>query len=129
MKLIANPPPALSFFRMDLQLVILIQEDRPPEVFLNDDMPRPDRHLLLGLVQSLALAVEEKDVEAVAFIGEAAVGLQRGKTLKELPPGLVLARSTSGAFGAVATVDHGEARRLARKAVRWFTGTIRLDVP
>jgi hypothetical protein len=129
MKLLVTPPPTLSLFSMDLQLLILIEEDRAPELILDNQMPRPDRHLLLGLVQGMAMAVEERDPESVAFIKGGSVRLLRDGNSKELRPGLLLARSTEGAIGVLATVDYGEARRLARKAVRWFTGTIRLDLP
>jgi hypothetical protein len=129
MKLFLDPSDSLPLFSMDLQLVIRIEEGRSPELFLEHGISNPDRHLLLGLVQRIAMAVEERDRESVAFANGCTIRLKRAGEAKTFGPGLVIARSDDGTIGAVASVDPSMARRLARLAVRWFTGTIRLDVP
>jgi len=131
MKISVEPMLSLAVFSEDLQCIICIGDDdgAVPEVYVDEGVPRPDRHLLLGLVQSILMAVEEADAEAVAFRQSCTVRLERPDETKDLNPGLIVVRSVSGKFGAVTTADPKDARRLARRAVRWFTGTIRLDIP
>lgn len=106
-----------------------VEGDGPPEVFVRDGLPRPDRHLLLGLVQAVSMAVEERDPESVVFIESCSIRMERAGLLKELGSSLVIVRAEDGGIGVLAVGDPADARRRARRAVRWFTGTIRLDVP
>jgi len=129
MRLVVDPSPSLPCFAKDLGVVIEIREDRPPELHVADGLPRPDRHFLLGLVQTVAIAVDEKDAETLSLMDACTVRLERAGEFKELRPGLIVLRTTEGGIGVLAAGGVREARRLARHAVRWFTGTIRLDVP
>ncbi len=131
MKLSAHPMPALSVFSEDLQFVIHLGDNdvAVPELYIEDGLPRPDRHLLVGLAQTVLMAVEEKDPETVAFLDPCTVCLKRSDETKLLGRGLIVVRSMTGKFGALVTITPGEARRLARKAVRRLTGAIRLDIP
>lgn len=129
MKLLVSPPPPLPVFSQDLELVILVQEESIPQIFVEEGVPRPDRHLLLGLIQAVSMSVQERDPESVVCTENCAMRLDRSGDLRQLEPGLVIVRSKEGRFGVLAASDHSSARRLARQALRWFTGTIRLDVP
>jgi hypothetical protein len=131
MKITNQPMPTLSAFSEDLQFVIHIGDGDTavPELYLEDGLPRPDRHLLVGMAQSILMAVEEADPETVAFVEPCDIHLERSGETKSLNRGLIVVRSRTGKFGALVTATPREARRLARKAVRWFTGAIRLDIP
>lgn len=129
MRLLIDPLPSLPLFLLDAELVIRFAEDLPPEVYIEEGHPRPDRHLLLGIAQSVLVAVEEMDPESVELIGTCAIKLDRANEIKELGAGLVIVRVRDGGFGALVVGDSQLALRLARQAVRWFTGTIRLDIP
>lgn len=122
-------PPQLSFFNTELELVICIREDVPPEIFWEDEKPRPDRHLLLGMMQTIVLAVEEADRTSVAFSDNCSLQLEKNDETKDLDSALTVVRSEDGRFGALAIGDQHYIRRLAKRAERWFTGTIRLDIP
>jgi hypothetical protein len=129
MRLFLDPSPSLEVFSQDLQTIISVEGENPPEVFVRDGLPRPDRHLLLGLVQAVSIAVEERDPESVVFMESCSIRIERAGLLKDLAPSLLIVRAEDGSVGALAIEDPAEARRRARKVVRWFTGTIRLDVP
>jgi len=129
MKIVTEPSTSLPGLSEDLQLVIRIAEDEAPEVFLQEGSPKPDRHMLLGIVQSVTVAVEEKDPDIVRFVRPCAIRLERDGDTRVFDSGLVIARSDGGAIAALVMVDPQAGRRLARQALRWFTGTIRLDVP
>jgi hypothetical protein len=129
MKLLVDPLPSLPLFSLEPELVIQIQEDRPPEVYVEEGLPRPDRHLLLGIVQSILVAVEEMDPESVELMSTFTIKLDRAGAFKELGVGLLIVRVRDGRFGALIAGDSLLARRLARQGVRWFTGAIRLDIP
>ncbi len=129
MKLIFDPLPSLPLFALDPELVIRIEEDQPAEVYIGEDLPKPDRHLLLGIAQSILVAVEEMDPESVELISRCTVKLDRADEAKEFDPGMIIVRVKDGRFGALIVGDARYALRLARQAVRRFTGTIRLDIP
>lgn len=129
MKLNISPNPPNPFFGDELDIVILIGEDRLPEVFPGEDQPRPDRHLLLGLVQAVSMAIGERDPESVVFLDDGSVQLDRSGESTDVAAGLVIAKSGCGRFAALVLGDPTAAGRLARQAVRWFTGTVRLDIP
>lgn len=129
MQLMMVPPVSNSLFSTDLQLVIRVEEDRSPELLLEPGLPTPDRHLVLGLVQSVAVSIEELDPESVELAEGTQVALRRGDEITGFGAGVTVVRNVHGHFGALCTVDPKRARRLARLALRWFTGTIRLDVP
>jgi hypothetical protein len=129
MKLVIDPLPSLSLFSLDAELVIQIEEDRPPEVYVEEGLPRPDRHLLLGIVQSVLVAVEEMDPESVELMSTCTIKLDRAGEVKEFGSGLVIVRAKDGRFGTLIVGDSWLALRLARQGLRWFTGTIRLDIP
>lgn len=129
MRLIVDPTPALALFQQDLGLIICVRDGLAPEIHVKGGLPKPDRHLLLGLMQTVAVAVGEMDRELVDFVETRSIVLDSDAGSMALLPGLVIARSTNGEFGVLAPQDTRQARVLARQALRWFTGTIRLDVP
>jgi hypothetical protein len=129
MKLLLDPLPSLPLFSLDPELVIRVEEDRPAEVYIAEGLPRPDRHLLLGIAQTVLVAVEEMDPEIVELTGRCTIRLDRANEIKQFGAGLVIVRVKDGRFGALIVGDARLALRLARQGVRWFTGTIRLDIP
>ncbi len=129
MKLSISPNPSNPLFNDRLDIVILIGEDRLPEVFPAEGHPRPDRHLLLGLVQTIAMAIAERDPESVVFLDNGSVRLDRSGESKDVAADLVIAKNGQGRFAALVVGDSTAAGRVVRQAVRWFTGTVRLDVP
>ena len=129
MKLLIDPLPQWSLFSTDLELVIEHRESGIPHVHLGQGVPRPDRHLLLGIVQSIVLAVQERDSESVVIADSMTVRLESSEGARTLETGLVIVRARDGRFGALACGDWQTARARAREALRYFTGTVRLDVP
>jgi hypothetical protein len=129
MRLIVDPAPALPVFEQDLDLVICVSEGRAPEIHVKQGIPKPDRHLLLGLVQTVSVVVGEMDRELVCFMEPRSLVLEMETGSRPVQQGLVIARTSDGAFGVLAIEDKRQARVLAREALRWFTGTIRLDIP
>lgn len=129
MRLFIDPPAALEVFEKELVLVISASRHGPPEVFIKEGLAQPDRHFLLGVVQAVAVAVEEADTEFTAFVDADSLTLESSGFARALPNGLIIVRSEDGSLGGLAVTDTGVARRLAREAVRWFTGSIRLDIP
>jgi len=129
MKILVEPAPSLPLFADDLELVIAVEEESVPALYTDNGLPRPDRHLLLGLMQAVSIAVEERDPESVVFKNGWSATLQTGSKAAEIRPGLVIVRSKAGRFAVLAPEDYASSRRLARQAVRWFTRAIRLDVP
>jgi hypothetical protein len=129
MRLTIDPIPTIPQFNCELEIVILITQDRLPEVFGAEDLPRPDRHFLLGLVQTAAMAIGEQDPESVVFVENCSMQLDRAGESKDVAAGLAVVKNREGRFGTLVVGDWTTAGRLARQAVRWFTGTVRLDVP
>lgn len=129
MRLLIDPLPSLPLFSQDAELVIRFTEDLPPEVYIEEGEPRPDRHLLLGIAQSILVAVEEMDPESVELMDSCTIKLDRANEIKELEADLTIVRVRDGRFGALVLGDSRVALRLARQAVRRFSGTIRLDIP
>lgn len=129
MRLLIDPPVPLLQLNQDLELVMLICGERMPEMFLSEGVPHPDRHLLLGIVQTVAVRVEERDPDSVFFSKDCSVILERGPESRPVQADLIISRSLTGAIGVLVMADHADGRRMCRRAVRWFMGTIRLDVP
>lgn len=129
MRLKISPKPDFTLLDVELDLVIALYEEKPPEVFLQSGTPRPDRHYLLGMAQTIVVAVEESDKESVIFLESGEAELQESGEARILDSNLLIVRSIEGRFSAVVFGDPHQARRLARRAERWFTGTIRLDIP
>jgi hypothetical protein len=129
MKLLVSPLPQLQLFGSELELVICLHEDSSPEVFLEDKKPRPDRHMLLGMMQTIVMAIEEMDPTFVEFAENFSLRLVRNGEERDIDSGLTIVRSVDGRYGALAEGDARQVRRLARRAERWFTGAIRLDIP
>ena len=129
MQVLIDPSPPVPFFPPDSELVIRMEESQPPEVYVEEGLPRPDRHLLLGIAQSALLALEELDRECVLLMNKCTIRVLRANEKKEFASGLVIVRSKSGRFCAIVVGDSRLGVRLARQCVRWLTGTIRLDVP
>lgn len=130
MKLRIYPPPDNEAFQKPLQLLITVEPDGRPEVYVGEDILKPDRHLVLGIAQSMAVQIEEKDPETVVFIYSAIVDLEWRQSIQRLTAGLIIARTVEeGAIAALVLGDPSSGRRLARQAIRALTGTIRLDVP
>lgn len=129
MRITTDPATLLPVFLEDLYLVILARDGMLPEVSVAEGTPAPDRHLVLGLVQSAVLAIEERDPETVVCKEYRSILLHRSGETKELAHGLVIGTSRDRSFGVLASCDWKEARRVARQTLRWFTGTVRLDIP
>ena len=130
MRLTIEPKPSLPQFSSDLDLVIVTtDDDRIPEIFVTEGSPVPDRHMLLGLVQIVSVAVQEQDPESVVRMDICSMRLQRAGEEKDISPGLAIVRTEEGQFAVLGVGDLSTMKRLTRNALRWFTGTIRLDVP
>ena len=129
MKLHIDPPPSLEIFRQKLELVVCIKEGDLPGVYAIETSAKPDRHFLLGIVQTALIAIEEADPESTAFMDTNSLTLERSNELIPLNCQLIIVRSAAGAFAALTGTDKALARRLAREAARRFTGTVRLDIP
>jgi hypothetical protein len=129
MRITTDPATLLPVFSEDLYLVILARDGTIPEVSVAEGTPTPDRHLLLGLAQSAVLAIEERDPETVVCKEYRSILLHRSGETKELVHGLVIGTSRDRSFGVLASCDWKEAIHVARKTLRWFTGTVRLDIP
>lgn len=110
-------------------MVIALEETGIPGVYVAEDLPRPDRHLLLGMVQVIAVAVQENDPDAFEHMDSASMELRTSRESRSLTSGLIVARARDGSFGALGVGDLGSVRAVARKALRYFTGTVRLDIP
>jgi hypothetical protein len=128
MKIVTNPSVNFPILLEDLEIVVRIVENSLPEIYYQG-VPNPDRHMLLGLIQSSAMAIEEKDPELVYFTDFTSIELQRDDETRPLYPGVIVIRSVALHFGVLAPYDRQTSRRMARAAVRYFMGTIRLDVP
>ena len=124
-----NPPPPLEVFEHRLDLVICIKEGAIPVVYTAENSAKPDRHFLLGVVQTALIAIEESDPESVVFVDADSLILERSNEVMPLDCELIVARSAAGAFAVLAGKDKAFARHLAREAARRLTGTIRLDIP
>jgi hypothetical protein len=124
-----DPPPPLEVFGQQLELVICVKDGPIPGVYTTETSAKPDRHFLLGVVQTALIAIEESDPESVVFMDTKALTLERSNELIPLDCELVIARSVAGAFAVLTGSDKALARRLAREAARRLTGTIRLDIP
>jgi hypothetical protein len=129
MRLKISPKPGLALLDTELDLVIALYEERNPEILLHDGIAHPDRHFLLGMAQTIVVAVEESDKDSVLFLESGAAELEKSGELRILDSNLLIVRSIDGRFSAIAFGDPHQARRLARRAERWFTGTVRLDIP
>lgn len=113
-----------------LHLVLTLEPEGHFEVYTSEDSLKPDRHLLLGIAQAMAIQIEEKDPDTVAFAPEVEVELEIDGTVKRLSSDLIIVRTyEEGALAALVRGDSSSGRRLGRQAVRALTGTIRLDVP
>lgn len=129
MKLHIDPPPRLEIFGQQLELAICIKEGAVPDVHTIENSAKPDRHFLLGIVQTALIAIEEADPESTAFMDTNSLTLERSNESIQLNCQLIIVRSAAGAFAVLTGTDQALARRLAREAARRFTGTIRLDIP
>jgi hypothetical protein len=121
--------PSLALFTKELELVVTVDESAIPEIYPREGQPMPDRHFLLGLVQTAGVLLEERDPESVAVLKQCSIRLERGETVISLDSAFVIVRPVDGRLGVLAVGDWQTARRLARKAVRHFTTAIRIDVP
>jgi hypothetical protein len=129
MRLLVDPKCELEVFNNDLTIVISAREGASPEMHFSAGSAKPDRHLLLGMAQAVMFAVEESDPDMVRFVEFAKVTLDDGNVSKELTSNLLIARDDSGKYGALVIGAGQGGKRLAREVTRWFTGTIRLDIP
>ena len=124
-----GPPPPLEVFGQQLELIICVKEGAIPRVYTIETSARPDRHFLLGVVQTALIAIEESDPESVVFMDTQTLTLERSNELIPLDCELMIARSVAGALAVLTGTDKALARHLAREAARRLTGTIRLDIP
>lgn len=129
MKLTIQPDPKLDIFRDNLELAICVRENQTPEILIEEGLPRPDRHLLLGIVQAITIAAEENDEEMLEVSDNCTVAVHFAGEKKFAEQVLVIVRSQNGRFAAFFNGDRRTAKSFAKKALRWFTGTIRLDIP
>ncbi|MEW6352556.1 MAG: hypothetical protein AB1646_26210 [Thermodesulfobacteriota bacterium] len=129
MRVLTWPSVPLDVLRDEMDFVIEAHEDLPPEIHLSDGGPRPDRHVLLGLAEAAALAVDEKDPDLVGFTKEAKVELVRNGRTVTVEPVIMVFRSIPGRLGILAVGDPARVRRVVRQMRRYFTRMIRLDVP
>ena len=129
MRLLLKPIPELEVFKHELELVIQFVDGALPDVYWPEGMPRPDKHLLLGVIQTASMAVSEQDKEAFVLTPACQVILMRDNAEKLLSSDLVIVRSEEGKLGVLAIGDMPTARRRIREVVRYFTGTVRLDIP
>jgi hypothetical protein len=129
MRLLIDPPAPLALFAGELGLVIEVPEAGIPSLYVPSGVPQPDRHMVLGLIQSLAVAVSEDDKDCVAIVDRCTVRLDLNGQIKDLEPSFIVIRDERAAFGVLVAGTREDARRRARQALRYFTGTIRLDVP
>jgi hypothetical protein len=129
MKLLSDLTSVSPVLRESLQLVIEIKFDSIPGIYVAQGMPRPDRHMLLGLVQTMAIAIEEQDTESVVFLRDRSILFDIDGEVREIIAPLVVMRGETGVMAALIMCEHEDARRIARKAVRYFTSKIRLDIP
>jgi len=129
MKLCIEPEPAHEWSLSDLEFVICLNNEDSPRVFVEPGQPKPDRHLLLGIVQNLVMAVEERDPDLVEFCRPRSIRLEAGDESLDLACDFIIFRGAAGWVGALAPEDASVARTISRRALRWFTGTVRLDVP
>lgn len=124
-----DPPPPLEVFGQQLELVICIKEGTIPVVHTIENSAKPDRHFLLGVVQTALITIEESDPESAVFMDTKSLTLERTNELIPLDCELIIARSAAGSLAVLTGTDKASARRLAREAARRLTGTIRLDIP
>lgn len=129
MKLILHPPSSLVPFSEELDLVIEVKSSGVPVVYAREDTPHPDRHLLLGIIQRVAVAVEEKDAEMVELREHLQAFLRTATETRTLEPGVIIVKTEQGSLATIAKGGTEIARGLVRGAVRYFTSAIRLDVP
>lgn len=113
----------------DLDLAVHVVEDEIPVILAHQGAPQPDRHLLVGLTQTAAMAVGEQDEDIYLSCPNGIAVLERGTETHEFTEGMLMVRSSAGRIKAIGLGNHENIRRLSRSALRYFTGTIRLDVP
>jgi len=123
------PPLSHKAFDEELDVLITVSDEGILETHFDDRLPRPDRHFLLGIAQSALFAIEEKDPETVAFVETEEICIEHNGQTKHLQLGIAIAKARSGRVLVLASTDRQNAKRLARKAVRQLTGTLRLDIP
>ncbi len=127
--MLAYPPVPPGVLHDELEFVIEARDEVPPEIHLSRGRPLPDRHVLLGIAEAAALAVDEKDPDMVAFMDEVRVELIRNDGSVTIEPVLLVFRTISGRLGVLAVGDPARVRRVARELRRYFTRLIRLDLP
>ena len=129
MRIQTDKPVPLEGIEGELELVITAKQDKTPEIHLAAGRPVPDRHLVLGVVQAAAIAIEERDPEMVAFMEGLAVTLGKRDTWEPVDADLLVARSGRGKIGVLVLVEPARVRRVSRELLRYFTKMIRLDIP
>jgi hypothetical protein len=128
MKIYISPTPRLNLFSKEMELVIAFCRESIPEILVEHGRPKPDRHLLLGLAQMSALAVEEGDQTIFEFL-PVPISLRISDSQKEFRPEILIARTENSEIGVLTAIDKVTSRRIARELLRYMTSTIRLDVP
>lgn len=129
MKLILHPPSSLPPFSEKHDLVIEVKRSGVPVTHAREGIPFPDRHLLLGIIQRVAVAIEERDAELVEFLDHFEAWLETATGTISLDPGIIIVKTEGARLAVVAKGGSRTARELARGAIRYFTSAIRLDVP
>ena len=129
MRMFIEPQPSNNSIPSEVKLVINISDSKPPELFWDVSCHLPDRHWLLGISQTVCFAVEEMDRDTVVLMKECSITLEHDEVSRPLYGGLIIVQGFDGKVLSLVIGDASDGRRLARQAVRWFTGGIRLDVP
>lgn len=129
MQLVFEPRSGIHDRGEDVELAVTVDSEAVPEVHTPAGTPRPDRHYLVGLAQSLAVAAEEEDPEMVEFIPDFTLGFLDSPNTAQLRPTMVILRFGSGRMALISAMAPNETARMMRKVVRAFTGGVRLDIP
>ena len=129
MRIQTDKPVPLEGLEGELELVITAKQDKTPEIHVAEGRSVPDRHLVLGMVQAAAIAIEERDSELVAFMDGLGVTLGKQDTWVPIDADLLVVRSGRGKIGVLVLVEQAQVRRVSRELLRYFTKMIRLDIP
>ena len=81
------------------------------------------------MAQSLVMAIEDDDAELIERCSARVIHLEREGSVKTLDAEIALAVTKSGVWAALVMGEKADTRRLARKALRQITSTVRLDIP
>lgn len=128
-KLAITPDPWPLDPDADLVVVVAACANPPPVIHHEEGAPKPDRHYLLGLAQTALFLMEEMDPDCAAVVDSMHATIIRDGEHTHFSPEFVITVDKSGRIHVIGVGSPADARREARKALRYFTGGVRLDVP